>query len=140
MNTFFFIKNTIKSVASPFKLAFASLVKARVAICAHAQQEVYVVAIRRIRKIYNMKEGSVKSMDLDCSRSHLSSICTGNCQRTSSSSRMVCLLKASVRRLDNGYWQVQVANDEHNMSPSPTRFPIRKKAVRHDKIGIQSCI
>ena len=98
--TSLFIRLKINSLAPPPQLVYASLEQARVAINAH--QEGYAVAIRRTRSIGNRKDGDVKAVDIDCSRSHLPSIRTGPRHRILSSSRTGCLFKASVRRLKAG--------------------------------------
>lgn len=107
----------MKSLAPPPQLAYCSVEVAKAAIDVHAQQEGYVVVIKRTKKVGNKADGKVKGLILACSQSNPPVMRVGARQRVSSSRSTGCLFKASIRQDEYGQWRVQVDNEEHNHDP-----------------------
>nr|CCA18209.1 conserved hypothetical protein [Albugo laibachii Nc14] len=107
----------MKCLAPPPQLAYATLEQAKAAIDDHAQQEGYVVVVKRTKKVGDRKDGDMKALILAFSQSNPPAIREGPRRRVSSSGSTGCLFKASIRRQESGDWQVQNANEKHKHEP-----------------------
>ena len=105
----------MNSLAPPQQIAYASLEEARAAIDAHAHLEGYVVVTKHTRRVGNKKNGNKRAVLHVWSQSNpqsYSQVLDFASVRYPTAALVV--LMDIIRQGEASYWQVQVANGQHN--------------------------